>query len=97
MDFLLKTRLLLKQSEKWTTKKKKIIMVSYLKIHKNIKCWHNSDDEEKSKFGLVNIENKQTSSIGIVCLVTLKIGETIPKKSTGCQIFFLFIFILKTN
>jgi hypothetical protein len=29
--------------------------------------------------------------------VTLKIGETIPKKSTGCQIFFLFIFILKTD
>ena len=34
---------------------------------------------------------------GIVCLVTLKIGGTIPKKSTGYQIFFLFIFILKID
>jgi hypothetical protein len=33
---------------------------------------------------------------GIVCLVTLKIGKKIPKKSTGCQIFFLIIFILRT-
>jgi hypothetical protein len=32
----------------------------------------------------------------IVCLVTLKIGKKIPKKSTGCQIFFLIIFILRT-
>ena len=33
----------------------------------------------------------------VVCLVTLKIGEKIPKKSTGCQIFFLIIFILRTD
>jgi hypothetical protein len=32
----------------------------------------------------------------IVCLVTLKIGKKNPKKSTGCQIFFLIIFILRT-
>jgi hypothetical protein len=35
--------------------------------------------------------------IGIVCLVTLKIGKTIPKKSTGYQIYFLIIFILRTD
>jgi hypothetical protein len=35
--------------------------------------------------------------IGIVCLVTLKIGKTIPKKSMGYQIFFLIIFILRTD
>ena len=34
---------------------------------------------------------------GIVCLVTLKIGKTIPKKSTGYQIYFLIIFILRTD
>ena len=33
----------------------------------------------------------------IVCLVTLKIGKTIPKKSTGYQIYFLIIFILRTD
>jgi hypothetical protein len=33
----------------------------------------------------------------IVCLVTLKIGKTIPKKSTGYQIFFLIKFILRTD
>ena len=32
-----------------------------------------------------------------VCLVTLKIGKTIPKKSTGYQIYFLIIFILRTD
>jgi hypothetical protein len=36
-------------------------------------------------------------STGIVCLVTLKIGKTIPKKSTGYQIYFLIIFILRTD
>ena len=35
--------------------------------------------------------------LGIVCLVTLKIGKTIPKKSTGYQIYFLIIFILRTD
>jgi hypothetical protein len=35
--------------------------------------------------------------ICIVCLVTLKIGKTIPKKSTGYQIYFLIIFILRTD
>jgi hypothetical protein len=30
-------------------------------------------------------------------LVTLKIGKTIPKKSTGYQIYFLIIFILWTD
>jgi hypothetical protein len=34
---------------------------------------------------------------GIVCLVTLKIGKTIPKKSMGYQIYFLIIFILMTD
>ena len=33
----------------------------------------------------------------VVCLVTLKIGKTIPKKSTGYQIYFLIIFILRTD
>jgi hypothetical protein len=37
-------------------------------------------------------------SIGvIVCLVALKIGKTIPKKSMGYQIYFLIIFILRTD
>jgi hypothetical protein len=34
---------------------------------------------------------------GIVCLATLKIGKTIPKKSMGYQIYFLIIFILRTD
>ena len=41
--------------------------------------------------------SEYTTFSGIVCLVTLKIGKTIPKKSTGYQIYFLIIFILRTD
>jgi hypothetical protein len=32
----------------------------------------------------------------IVCLVTLKIGKTNPKKLTSCQIFILILFYFST-
>ena len=45
----------------------------------------------------MNYEKIQFEREIIDVVVTLKIGKTIPKKSTGYQIYFLIIFILRTD